>query len=225
MASRFDNVHLRRLRRVSALSCLVLSAGTAHAMGPRPALRVLPVEKAAAGSPSDLHFAVDRAVEEIDVESTLVADGAVVAETKTVGASVLMRDDVGEGMAAPDGYAVVEKDGSLRLKVRRDLSLVPGVYAERLLVTLLVADADAPVEVSGFRYFSVSDAGIAPISAEEYSAAHEHLEVLEDKVRMRVGAAVHDDKSAASEVSGFDVPLHKVEDKPTHPDLSEAHEK
>ncbi len=183
----------------------------ARATGPRPFITVLPVVASSSASPGEVRLLVEAdAVEEIDIESVIQTESGPITSVETAGVSVVDPNTVFEADRAslPAGHAVAAKGDVVGLGLLHAMSFVPGVYAERVLVTLVVAGHDYPFDVSAYRHFEVTEEGTRPISIEEYSRRTLPLVTLPDGRQYVKGAGgpLHAISATRStpDISGFD---------------------
>jgi hypothetical protein len=215
------------IRSSVALALLVVAPFAAHATSPDDPIDVLPLQASAAKRPGALRVMLkDPGILELDVESTVLTDGKVAAEARTTGLSVasaatlpaVQRTIPGQG---PQAAPVLPR--ALDLPAVHSTDLTPGLYAERLIFTVVVRGLE-PRELTFLRYFEVTANGTTPITSDEYSKRTDREFAQANGITYRMGTASQPGVKPEAGPSGNPV-LHRTGDTGERGNTSERDEK
>ncbi len=166
---------------VLSVVCILIAANAA-ALGETRPLELVPPSEQSAGdfAPADWYIKINSSTAtDFEIESIIVTpDDQTVSPPIPIVKTIANMSTLDAVM--PDEVVAARPGDVIRIATPHVLTLAPGIYAERVTLTVFDDEYDLPVTHQQLRFMDVTETRIRRISADEYSELIEPTTTITD---------------------------------------------
>lgn len=173
---------------------MAVSINSAYATNPASPVEILDLESSSIAAPGRIRIRIKSdTIENLEIETSVFQRSQMVTQKRSKGLSIVKPDSAIAKGTLPPGLVVAGKEDVLTISQQHQISLFPGVYVERVVVTIIEEGLE-PRQMAFHRHFEITEKGLVPISSTEYSQRVTPIAAYKNGKQYIVGQGVKDEQ-------------------------------